>query len=225
VAEAGDVPLYDLATLRREAGLLSAWYLPGACGAPLDPSLRARLDAAIAAACAPVAVERADAPGAALVLRDYHAENLIWLPERAGPARVGLLDHQDALIGRPAYDLASVLEDARRDTAPALRAAMIARYCAAAGLDAPGEAAFRTEFAILAAQRNVKILGIFARLCLRDGKPGYVDLMPRVWAHLTRDLAHPALADLRALIHAHVPAPDASVRAALIARAGAGAPA
>jgi hypothetical protein len=222
--EAARIPPYDGATLLREARLLRDWYLPGALGAPLGPDLCARFDALIAAACAPVAVACPSAPGAALVLRDYHAENLIWLPERSGAARVGLLDHQDALIGRPAYDLASVLEDARRDTSPALRAAMIARYCAAMGLDAAGEAAFRAEFAILAAQRNLKILGIFARLCLRDGKPGYVALLPRVWAHLTHDLDHPALADLRAFVAAHVPAPDAAVRAALVARAGTGAP-
>ncbi|MFT6775685.1 MAG: aminoglycoside/choline kinase family phosphotransferase [Paracoccaceae bacterium] len=173
------------------------------------------------AACTPVAVNDPAAPGAALVLRDYHAENLIWLPDRAGPARVGLLDHQDALIGHPAYDLASVLEDARRDTSPTLRAAMLARYCAATGADPD---TFGAAFAILAAQRNLKIVGIFARLCIRDGKPSYVDLIPRVWAHLARDLAHPALADLAQFVAAHVPPPDAPVLARLRALAGKGAP-
>ena len=106
----------------------------------------------------------------------------------------------------------------------ALRAAMMARYADAAGLDGAGREELAAEFAILAAQRNLKILGIFARLCVRDGKPGYVDLLPRVWDHLERDLAHPALADLRAFVAAHVPAPDADLRARLRAQAGTGGP-
>lgn len=213
--ERAAIALYDMAVLTREAALVTDWLLPGAADDAPSADLRADYLGLVAEACAPV-----DGPGAALVLRDYHAENLIWLPDRAGPARVGLLDHQDALIGRPAYDLASLLEDARRDTSPDLRAAMMARYGDAAGLDAAGREGLATEFAILAAQRNLKILGIFARLCIRDGKPGYVDLLPRVWDHLQRDLAHPALAGLRAFVAAHVPAPDAAMRARLKAQAG-----
>jgi aminoglycoside/choline kinase family phosphotransferase len=219
--EAATIPPYDMATLLREACLVTDWYLPGATGAPTDPALTARYAGLMTATCAPVAIEDPAAPDAALVLRDYHAENLIWLPDRAGPARVGLLDHQDALIGHPAYDLASVLEDARRDTSAPLRAAMLARYCAATGADPD---TFGAAFAILAAQRNLKIVGIFARLCIRDGKPSYVDLIPRVWAHLARDLAHPALADLAQFVAAHVPPPDAPVLARLRALAGKGAP-
>ncbi|MFT4793029.1 MAG: aminoglycoside/choline kinase family phosphotransferase [Paracoccaceae bacterium] len=213
--EAATIGPYDMAVLVHEAALVPDWLLPASTGAATPADLRGEYLSLVAAACAPVAVADAAQPGAALVLRDYHAENLIWLPDRVGHARVGLLDHQDALIGRPAYDLASLLEDARRDTSADLRAAMMTRYADAAGLDAVGRDALATEFAILAAQRNLKILGIFTRLCIRDGKPGYVDLLPRVWAHLQRDLAHPALAGLRAFVAAHVPAPDAAMRARL----------
>lgn len=132
-----------------------------------------------------------------LIQRDYHAENLIWLPERDGVARVGLLDFQDAMTGHPAYDLMSLLQDARRDVAPRTEAAMIARYTTAAGLDPER---FKTAYAILGAQRNLRIIGVFARLCIRDGKAHYVDLIPRVWDLLQRDLCHPALAPIRPLV-------------------------
>ena len=150
-----------------------------------------------------------------LALRDYHAENLIWLPERTGPARVGLLDFQDAVAGHRAYDLVSLLEDARRDVAPDLREAMIDRYLTATGT-AP--APFRRACAVLGVQRHLRILGIFARLCVRDGKPGYLRFMPRVWSHLARDLAHPDLAELQAVVLADLPAPDAAVLTELEAR-------
>jgi N-acetylmuramate 1-kinase len=195
---------YDVAAYLREARLAVDWYLPAATGAPVPAEEAAAFDAIIAELTAPLA---GAAPVA--VLRDYHAENLLWLPNRAGHARVGLLDYQDLLLGHPAYDLVSLLEDARRDTTPELRAAMTARYCAATGADPE---AFAAAAAILAAQRNLKILGIFARLCRRDGKPGYLRHLPRVWDHLQRDLAHPALAPLRAWC-AGLPAPDAATRA------------
>ena len=192
---------YDGAVLRREARLALDWWRRGVRGEAPTDDLLAAFDALIDAACAEVEPDRS-----ALVLRDYHAENLIWLPERTGLGRVGLLDYQDALLGAPAYDLASLLEDARRDTSDALRAAMLTRYIAATGVD---EAGFRAAYAALAAQRNLKIVGIFARLHLRDGKPGYLDLIPRVWAHLQRDLAHPALAPLAAFVARHIPQPTA----------------
>lgn len=195
---------YDGAALEREAMLALDWWAQGA-GADVTPGLKAEFAGLIGAACAPVAGLRGH-----LVLRDYHAENLIWLPARRGAARVGLLDYQDALAGAPAYDLVSLLEDARRDTAPALRAAMIARYLAASGAD---EETFRAGYAALGAQRNLKIIGIFARLWLRDGKPHYLGLIARVWAHLAHDLAHPALAPLAAFVARHVPAPDAAALA------------
>ncbi|MDF2232495.1 phosphotransferase [Albimonas sp. CAU 1670] len=204
---AGDhaVPPYDAAALEREAMLLPEWYLAGqGLGSPaLAEEFRAR----VAEAMAPVAGARA-----ALALRDFHAENLLWLPDRRGAARVGLIDYQDALRGHGAYDLISLTEDARRDTSDDLRAATAARYLEASGQDAE---AFGTAAALLAAQRNMKIVGIFARLRLRDGKPQYLDLIPRVWGHLMRDLAHPALSDLRGFVSAHVPPPDAGVLARL----------
>ena len=141
----------------------------------------------------------------ALCLRDFHAGNLMWLPARDDGTgrgdehrlrRVGLLDFQDTRAGPAAYDLVSLLQDARRDLGAGLEAAMVARYLQASpGLD---EAAFRTAYAILGAQRAVRIIGVFHRLARRDGKPAYLAHLPRVWGHLSRNLAHPALAPLRA---------------------------
>jgi len=136
------------------------------------------------------------APG--LALRDYHAENLIWLPDREIDSRTGLLDFQDALFAHPAYDLVSLIEDARRDVAPDLAEPLKARFCKAAGLT--DRAAFDAAYAVLGAQRNAKILGIFVRLAKRDGKARYLDLIPRVQAHFARDLAHPALRDVASLV-------------------------
>lgn len=138
-----------------------------------------------------------------MILRDYHAENLLWLPERAGVAQVGLLDFQLAQMGQPAYDLVSLLQDARRDVSPETEAAMVARFQAATGADG-----FELAYAIWGAQRALRILGVFARLCLKAGKAGYLGLMPRVWGQLQRNLAHPALAELAAVCAA-LPVPDA----------------
>src|SRR5687767_2955516 len=135
-----------------------------------------------------------------MVLRDYHADNLMVLPGGAG---LGLLDFQDALAGHAAYDLVSLLQDARRDVAPELEAAMIERYCAAANVADRG--LFRAHYEILGAQRNTKILGIFTRLWKRDGKDHYLPLQPRVWTYLERNLRHPALAPVRAWFDAGVP--------------------
>ncbi|MDT8326252.1 MAG: phosphotransferase [Roseovarius sp.] len=134
-----------------------------------------------------------------LVQRDYHAENLLWLPDRTGVARVGLLDFQDAMLGHRAYDLVSVLQDARRDVPPAIQHAMITRYIDRSGADPE---TFETAYACLGAQRNLRILGVFARLCMRDGKAHYVDLIPRVWAHLERDLSHPEMAPVAEIVRA-----------------------
>jgi aminoglycoside/choline kinase family phosphotransferase len=143
---------------------------------------------------------------AVLVQRDYHAENLLWLPEREGVARVGLLDFQDARAGHPAYDLVSLLQDARRDVPAGIEMQMIDRYIAATGADDHG---FRTAYTVLGVQRNLRILGVFARLSLEYGKPHYVDLIPRVWAHMIRGLEHPALAPVADMIRAALPAPSA----------------
>jgi len=128
-----------------------------------------------------------------LIQRDYHAENLLWLPERSGVRRVGLLDFQDALLGHPAYDLVSLLEDARRDVSPETPAAMIKHY-----LDATGQNPedFSAGYALMGVQRNLRIIGVFTRLCIRDGKKHYVDLIPRVWNHLQNDLSHSVCAPL-----------------------------
>lgn len=152
-----------------------------------------------------------------LIQRDYHAENLLWLPRRTGSARVGLLDYQDAMSGHPAYDLVSMLQDARRDVSPTVQDAMIRHYADAAGLD---EATFRADYAILGAQRNLRILGVFARLCLHYAKPHYVDLIPRVWDHLQVDLAHPILTDLRRAVDELLPPPTPERLATLKAACG-----
>ncbi len=145
-----------------------------------------------------------------MILRDFHAENLMWLPERAGMQRVGLLDFQLGQMGQPGYDLVSLLQDARRDVGPEVEAAMIRHFLTRKALT---EAEFLPGYACLGALRALRILGIFARLCLFGGKPDYVALIPRVWAHLQRNLRHPDLADLRIICDAVLPPPnDASLQ-------------
>lgn len=140
-----------------------------------------------------------------MIQRDYHAENLLWLAPRKGLARVGLLDFQDAMLGHRAYDLVSLLQDARRDVPPEIEARMIARYVEKSDLD---PVAFTAAYSCWGAQRNLRIIGVFARLCVRDSKPSYIDLIPRVWALLQRDLTHPILKPLRDLITEFLPQPD-----------------
>lgn len=202
-------PPYDMAVLTREARLLLEWYLPGVTGRAVPAGLAAEYEALMPEAFAPVA-DALSGP----VYRDYHAENLIWLPERAGVARIGLLDYQDLLVGHPAYDVVSLLGDARRDIAPELARAMLERYLARGGHDRD---AFVTAAHILGAQRNLKIMGLFTRLCRRDGKARYVGLLPRVWRLLMADLDHPDLSRLSAWVGRHVPPPDAAARARLTA--------
>jgi aminoglycoside/choline kinase family phosphotransferase len=177
------LPAYDDAWLLREASLLPEWYAPDA------PAEQYR---AIWQHLLPQARIGPDG----FVYVDYHADNLLWLPARQGHARIGLLDFQDARLGPPAYDLVSLLEDARRDVSPGLADAMIKRYLAARPDLEPD--AFRAAYAVLGAQRNSKILGLFSRLARRDGKPAYLALLPRVAGHLRRDLEHPLLAPLTA---------------------------
>jgi aminoglycoside/choline kinase family phosphotransferase len=135
------------------------------------------------------------------VLRDFHAENIMLVGGRSGVEHIGLLDFQDAVTGHPAYDLASVLEDARRDVTPAAERAMLDRYMRTM---APGPA-FETAYWVLAAQRNTRILGVFTRLWKRDNKPHYKAFQPRMWGLLERDLRHPALAPVRAWFDLNVP--------------------
>jgi aminoglycoside/choline kinase family phosphotransferase len=187
--EAAPVPRYDLAVLHREANLLTEWYCPAIGVTPDQAAYDQAWDAVLGTTLHGTMVT---------VLRDYHAENLMLLGE--GDA-LGLLDFQDALAGHPAYDLVSLLQDARRDVAESVETEMLAYYRAAsdAGED------FDTAYAVLGAQRNAKIVGIFTRLWQRDGKPRYAALCPRVWAYLDRDLAHPALAPVREWFDATIP--------------------
>jgi aminoglycoside phosphotransferase (APT) family kinase protein len=141
-----------------------------------------------------VAVALAAYPRKVMILRDFHAGNLLWLPDRHGPARAGLLDFQTAQTGLPAYDLVSLLQDARRDVAPATQTACLRRFCDLTGRDA---ADLSAEAATAGALRALRILGVFARLS-RRGKPQYLAFQPRVWRDLQANLSHPALADLAA---------------------------
>lgn len=147
-----------------------------------------------------------------LILRDFHAENLLWLPERHGLARVGLLDFQLAQMGQPGYDLVSLLQDARRDVAPDTQEAMIRRFIAATGAE---EAAFRRAYAVLGAQRALRILGIFARLCTHMGKPHYLRLIPRVWGQLQQNLSQPGMEPLAAICARLLPAPTPAALTAI----------
>jgi N-acetylmuramate 1-kinase len=180
------------------AMLLPEWYLPAADGRPataddLD-SYRAAWRDVLAAM--PTASET-------LVLRDFHQDNLMWLHGRPGIRACGLLDFQDAQRGHAAYDLASLIEDARRDIDPALHRAMLDRYLAGAGVR--DGAAFRAAFSILGAQRHARVIGLFVRLLKRDGKPAYLPHLPRVWRLFERSLAHEALTPLRGWVDGRIP--------------------
>jgi aminoglycoside/choline kinase family phosphotransferase len=191
---AAPVPAYDRAVYQREVGLLTQWYCP-AIGLAVDEA------AYIAAWDVVLPIVEQSASPTVTVLRDYHAEN-IMLIDRATSHGLGLLDFQDALAGHPAYDLVSLLQDARRDVPPPVEAAMLAHYKAIASPPADFDAAY----AVLGAQRNAKIIGIFTRLWQRDGKPRYLSFLPRMWGLLERDLAHPALAPVAQWFAANIPA-------------------
>jgi aminoglycoside/choline kinase family phosphotransferase len=193
-----DLPPYDDAVLHREVGLLVDWYLPLIAGQPTAQSVIDEWHGLWAEVW-----PKAQLQQSVLVLRDFHADNLFWLPDRARLSRVGLIDFQDGLLGDPAYDLVSLLEDARRDVAPILAETMIARYIAHADCD-PDR--FRIAYDTLAAQRNAKIIGIFARLSERDGKERYLSLIPRVMGLFERDIARtPIFADIARFFDHHVP--------------------
>ena len=177
----------------QELELFTQWYCP-AVGVEVD---EAGYWAAWRQVLEPVAN---DGLGPVTVLRDYHAENVMLVAGRSGVGHFGLLDFQDALAGHPAYDLASVLEDARRDVSPDVERAMIDRYLAATGRPE----GFERGYWALAAQRNTRILGVFTRLWKRDDKPGYRRFQPRMWGLLERDLAMPGLEPVRAWFDANV---------------------
>ena len=197
------LPTYDMDAFLIEAELLLDWYLVAA-GAGLTRAARTAFVRAWREALVP-----AIAAPPTWVLRDYHSPNLLWLGERDDIARIGLLDFQDALIGPAAYDVASLLQDARVDVPEAMEMALLGRYVRARLNDEEefDTSTFTRLYATLAAQRATKILGIFARLDRRDGKPQYLRHMPRLLNYLQRSLAHPALAPLKAWYAANMPAP------------------
>lgn len=207
------LPTYDGALLLEEAFLFTDWYLPALTGADTLSKVRDDFET-----CWRATFSALHTQPQCLVMRDYHVDNLMLQEGREGLQRVGLLDFQDAVIGPVAYDLVSLLQDARRDVPPAIEEAMIAVY-----LDAYPELErdeFLAAYAVLGAQRNAKIIGIFTRLWKRDGKPSYLSIIPRVWGLLERDLAHPALSGVKAWFDEHVPAalrvapdPDADANA------------
>lgn len=183
---------YSLAEYQREAKLLVDWYCPAQNLYVDGPGYAAAWEAVLS----PMLPRQR--PGV-VVMRDYHAENVMLL---GALEKQGLLDFQDALVGHPAYDLVSLLQDARRDVAPELEAEMFDYYVRQTGAGAD----FLADYARLGAQRNAKIVGIFVRLWKRDGKPRYLDYIPRVWALLERDLAHPALEPVARWFDANIPA-------------------
>ena len=188
---------YDETALLTETHLFLDWYAKDK-GASLSEGPRAEWDKIWRDL---FRVLSAHAPG--LALRDFHAENLFWLPERESVAKVGLIDFQDGLFVHPAYDLVSFLEDARRDVSPDLVDPLISQFCEQAKLS--DEDAFRKAYAVLGAQRNAKILGIFVRLAERDGKPSYRDLIPRVHKHFVGNLSGKNFAELRNWFETYLP--------------------
>lgn len=177
---------YDRSVYLREVALFAEWFLPQLHGMEKAKELRDEYLAIWSDI-----LDKAGLKQNCLVHRDYHADNLFWLEGRRGHETVGMIDYQDALWGDAAYDLASLLEDARRDVADTTVADCFARFATAIGEEAHG---FAARYCVIAAQRNAKIIGIFTRLCVRDGKAQYLDYLPRVWGHFMDDLSHPALA-------------------------------
>jgi N-acetylmuramate 1-kinase len=197
------IPAFDTDALLVEIGLMPEWYLPDR-GIELTSDLRTEFvtmwrDLLSRLAAAPKT----------WALRDFHSPNLIWLDQRSDIAKVGIIDFQDTVLGPAAYDLASLLQDARIDVPEQLELALLTRYIRArrASDDTFNPAAFAEIYAIMSAQRNTKLLGIFARLNRRDGKPQYLRHLPRIWIYLTRSLAHPALSGLRQWYSVNVPPP------------------
>jgi aminoglycoside/choline kinase family phosphotransferase len=199
------IPAFDTDALLVEVGLMLEWYLPdrgvepaNAMGSEFVVMWRNLLEKAAART-----------PARTWVLRDFHSPNLIWLEQRSGIAKVGIIDFQDTVLGPAAYDLVSLLQDARIDIPEQLELALLTRYIKARraadeGFDPAG---FAELYAIMSLQRNTRLLGTFARLNRRDGKPQYLRHQPRIWAYLSRSLAHPALASTLEWYSANVPPP------------------
>lgn len=185
--------LFSPRLMTEQASLIFDWYAPGNQSDEMMESLHA-------------ALTRFAPDCSVMIHRDFHAENLLWQPHQTGVQRVGLIDFQDAMIGHPAYDLASLVMDARRDVSHDLGQKLIRHYCAETGSD---PAKFNAAFHVLGVQRNLRILGIFTRLARRDGKTRYLDFMPRVWGYIDTALAHPGLTDLSHHVRRAIPAPNA----------------
>jgi hypothetical protein len=197
------VPTFDIEALSVEIALMPEWYLPDR-GVEMSSEMRAEF-----AAMWRSLLEKPVAAAKTWVLRDFHSPNLIWLGERTGIAQVGIIDFQDAVLGPAAYDLVSLLQDARIDVPEALELALLTRYIKARLTSDQNfdPAVFAEHYAIMSAQRNTRLLGTFARLNRRDGKPQYLRHQPRIWTYLSRSLAHPALAPVRQWYAANVPPP------------------
>ena len=191
-----DLPDLAAQDWARAALLVLDWYRFAITGDKADGT-------GFAAVLTGLLQSKADGPRV-MILRDYHAENLMWLPQRDGLAKVGLLDFQLAQMGQPGYDLVSLLQDARRDVSPVIEQQMLQHFVAAKGQTLDG---FAASYAVLGAQRALRILGIFARLCLVEGKSGYVAMIPRVWGQLQRNLAQPELTALRRVCDDLLPPP------------------
>ncbi len=206
MAGLADRPAQDWAAA---AAFAIEWYRFAATGLRTDPAAFIR--------CMGDLIGRYGDGPRVMVLRDFHAENLIWLPERTGAAQAGLLDFQLAQMGQPVYDVVSLLQDARRDVTGATADQVKRQFC-----DDTGTAiqAFNLAFAVWGAQRALRIMGVFARLCLVADKPGYLHLMPRVWGHLQDNLRHPALRPLAQICDELLPEPTRMVQARIAAQAG-----
>ena len=199
------LPTFEMKAMLIEIGLMLEWYLPDR-GIELADHPRVEF-----VALWRDLLSKAEAVPKTWMLRDFHSPNLIWLAERSGISRVGIIDFQDAVLGPSAYDLVSLLQDARVDIQEQLELALLTRYIKArhAADDGFDPATFAEIYAIMSAQRNTRILGTFARLNRRDGKSQYLRHQPRIWSYLARSLAHPALSHLRDWYYANVPAPEA----------------
>ncbi|HUC62490.1 MAG TPA: phosphotransferase [Alphaproteobacteria bacterium] len=197
-ARAAPAPPFGEERYLREVGYLLDWYWPTVMTVPLTRALRANYLEAWRSTI-PLARQAPET----LVLFDFFPDNIMPLPDREGAAACGLLDFQDAVIGPATYDLVSLVEDARRDLAPEFKASLKARYLDA--FPALDRQAFEASYAAMSAQRNTRIVGVFTRLSVRDGKPNYLRHIPRVWSLVDRALAHPALGGLKAWFERHMP--------------------
>jgi hypothetical protein len=201
LSDTGEItlPSYDMAVYLREVGLFAEWFLPQLVGIEKARLLRGEWLEGWRTILASAGLQQN-----CLVHRDYHADNLFWLHARDGHRAVGMLDYQDALWGDAAYDVASLLEDARRDVSPDTVLACLEHFVRQTG---ESREDFARRYYVLAAQRNAKIIGIFVRLCVRDGKQNYLHYLPRVWQHFMRDLEHPLLEPVKMFVETHVPKP------------------